>query len=587
MEETEFPVEVMSPWGEGKFAVAVTTSKQEKADQTGAWNTSDMPESLVGSVGSGSHASHRSKGRKYRMKALSSEIDESLFGTKRQPAKDDVQTTENRTRKTVSAPTKGTRGRKPETIQIITSDLIRDLVVPSEDPSGLSIIMSPYDFHRIKSASRVLTKTEREMAGQAYKEEKEAAILGVNERKNYMKQKEMLRKKNEKLSDLEEEAQQRAQYLLQRANTMRMEQEDEIKKLNEMILNAKCHAIRDAQTVERKVITKELEEETKRLDQMMEVARQKAIKMQEKIDELRKQERIRGKLHIIEQITDNEEARLLQEEQREQEAQQMLQYLEELQMEDYKDMEKRRNEQLVIQAEIKQINIENERKKIERKEQEKLADLQVLEYTKQKMAREAEYEAEQEKIKKEKEMEVARLRALQERAHDHRAEQDALRAKRNQEAMERSWRQKEKEEALKQVEVNVMLRKARLDQVAHKEHFLAVHAQRNRVEFERVLKVQRNMVEKDLKEQEEKTNQLRRHASELRRQVREQEQKQVVDRISHFEEGKRLAEEARQRRARLDDLKQKKLEELRNAGLPDKYCSMVARKAEVPITIVP
>lgn len=56
----------------------------------------------------------------------------------------------------------------------------------------------------------------------------------VNERKNYMKQKEMLRRKNEKLSDLEEEAQQRAQYLLQRANTMRMEQEDEIKKLNEV-----------------------------------------------------------------------------------------------------------------------------------------------------------------------------------------------------------------------------------------------------------------------------------------------------------------------------------------------------------------
>ncbi|XP_073465720.1 cilia- and flagella-associated protein 45 isoform X1 [Aquarana catesbeiana] len=587
MEEMEFPVEVRSPWRERKFAVAVTNGKQEKSAQTGAWNTADMPGSVVGSVSSGSHASHRSKARKYRIKALSSEIDESLFGTKQQPAKDDtpiVQTAENRQRKTVSAPT---RGRKPETIQIITSDLIRDLVVPSEDPSGLSIIMSPYDFHRIKSASRVLTKAEREMAVQAYKEEKEAAIEAVNERKNYMKQKEMLRRKNEKLSDLEEEAQQRAQYLLQRANTMRMEQEDEIKKLNEMILNAKCHAIRDAQTVERKVITKELEEESKRLDQMMEVERQKAIKMQEEIDELRKQERIRGKLHIVEQMTHNEEARLLQEEQREQEAQQMLQYLEELQMEDYKDMEKRRKEQLEIQAEIKHINIENERKKIEQKEQEKLADLRVLEYTKQKIAREAEYEAEQEKIKKEKEMEVARLRALQERAHDHRAEQDALRAKRNQEAMERSWRQKEKEEALKQAEVNAMLRKARLEQVAQKEHFLAVQAQRNRAEFERVLRVQQNLVEKDLKEQEEKTNQLRRHASELRRQVREQEQKQVVDRISHFEEGKRLDEEARQRRARLDDLKQKKLEELRNAGLPDKYCSMVARKAEVPITIVP
>ena len=46
--------------------------------------------------------------------------------------------------------------------------------------------------------------------------------------------------------------------------------------------------------------------------------------------------------------------------------------------------------------------------------------------------REAEFEEEQERIRKEKEQEVARLRAMQERARDHQAEQDALRAKRNQ-----------------------------------------------------------------------------------------------------------------------------------------------------------
>ncbi|XP_075048145.1 cilia- and flagella-associated protein 45 [Mixophyes fleayi] len=542
-----------------------------------------MPESDVGSFSSGSHGSQRSKAWRYRTKALSSEIDESLFGVKKLP-KDEapiVQKVENGRRKTVSAPT---RGHKPETIRIITSDLIRDLIVPKEDPSGLSLIMSPQDFIRIRSAARVPTKEEREKAMQYLKEEKEATIEAVNERKTLMKQKEMLRKKNEKLSDLEEEAQQRAQYLLQRANAMRMEQEDEIKKLNEMILNAKCYAICDAQLLEKKVICQELEEEHKRLDQMMEVERQKAIKMQEEIEEKRKQEKIRGKLHIIQQIGENQESRILEEEQREQEAQQMLQYLDELQMEDYKDMENRRKEQLVIQEEIKRINSENEKKKIARKEQEKLADLNVLEYNKQKMAREAEYEAEQKRIKKEKEMEVARLRALQERAVDHRAEQDALRAKRNQEALERSWRQKEKEEALKQAEMNSMLRKTRLEQVAQKEHFLAVQAQRERVEFDRVLRAQHELAERQLKEQEEKNSKLMKHAAQLRRQVREHEQQQVMARIGFFEEGKKLAEEARQRKVRLDEIKQKKLEELRMAGLPDKYCSMVVRKAEVPIT---
>ncbi|KAG8560231.1 hypothetical protein GDO81_014851 [Engystomops pustulosus] len=544
-----------------------------------------MPESVVGSVSSGSNGSQRSKARKYRTKALSSEVDESLFGVKQQPKNDTpiVQRGETGRRNAVSAPT---RGRKPETIRIITSDLIRDLVVPSEDPSGLSLIMTYQDFRRIKERARVLTKEERERAVQAVKEEKEGAIDAANERKNYMKQKEMLRRKNEKLSDLEEEAQQRAQYLLQRANTMRMEQEDEIKKLNEMILSTKCHAIRDAQILERGLISKELAEEEKRLDQMMEVERQKAIKTQEEIEEMRKLEKIRGKLHIIKQMEDNEQSRILEEEQRDQEAQQMLQFLEELQMEDYKDMEKKKQEQLEIQEEIKRINAENEKKKLERKEQERLADLRVLEYTKQKLAREAEYEAEQEKIKKEKEKEVARLRALQERARDHRAEQDALRAKRNQESMERSWRQKEKEEAKKQAEMNATLKKTRLEQVAQKEHFLAVQAQRDRAEFDRVLRVQRELMEKERKEHKEKASELMTHAGELRRQVRENEQKQVVERIAHFEEGKKLDEEARQRRARLDELKQRKLEELRMAGLPDKYCSMVARKADTLLTTV-
>uniref|UniRef100_A0A8C5LM78 Cilia- and flagella-associated protein 45 n=1 Tax=Leptobrachium leishanense TaxID=445787 RepID=A0A8C5LM78_9ANUR len=484
-----------------------------------------MPESVLGSLSSASTGSNRNKARKYRTKALSSQVDESLFGIKKLP-KDDtpiVQRIEGGRRKTVSAPL---MGHKPETIRIITSDLIRDLIIPTEDPSGKSLIIGSNEFYRIKSAAQVRTKEEREMEMQTLKQEKEAAIV---------------------------------------------------------ILNAKCHAIRDAQLLEKTLITKELEEEEERLDQLMEVQRQKAIKMQEEIEEKRKHERIRGKQRIIQQMEENAEFRILDEEQRAVEAQQMLQYLEKLQMEDYKELEKKRQEQLEIQKEIKRINAENEKKKMEKKEQEGLIDLRVLEYTKQKIAREAEYEAEQERLKKEKEMEVARLRALQERARDYKAEQDELRAKRNQEAMERSWRQKEKERALMEAETNSMLQRSRLEQVSQKEHFLAVQAERDRAEFERVLRVQQEQIQKERKELDEKTLELKKHAAELRRQVRENEQKQLMTRIDYFEGAKRLQEEARQRRARLDDLKKKKLEELKMAGLPDKYCSMVVRKADIPV----
>lgn len=53
------------------------------------------------------------------------------------------------------------------------------------------------------------------------------------------------------------------------------------------------------------------------------------------------------------------------------------------------------------------------------------------------------------------------------------------------------------------------------------------------------------------------------HADEIRRQVREHQQKQVQERIAIFEEGKRLKEEARRRSERLNEIKRKKLDELR------------------------
>lgn len=58
-----------------------------------------------------------------------------------------------------------------------------------------------------------------------------------------------------------------------------------------MILNAKCHAIRDAQILEKKIINNEMQHEEIRLDQMMEIDRQNAIKMQEEIERKRREER--------------------------------------------------------------------------------------------------------------------------------------------------------------------------------------------------------------------------------------------------------------------------------------------------------
>ena len=51
--------------------------------------------------------------------------------------------------------------------------------IPTKDPSGESLIMSPEEFERIKWASHVLTREELKAREQAFKKEKEAIVVAT------------------------------------------------------------------------------------------------------------------------------------------------------------------------------------------------------------------------------------------------------------------------------------------------------------------------------------------------------------------------------------------------------------------------
>ena len=84
-----------------------------------------------------------------------------------------------------------------------------------------------------------------------------------------MEQYDQKRLQNAKLSELERETKQKANYLLAKAQMQIEEQEDDIKHLNELMLYAKCVAIRDTQVNEKKYIQEKRKEEEMRLDAMV------------------------------------------------------------------------------------------------------------------------------------------------------------------------------------------------------------------------------------------------------------------------------------------------------------------------------
>merc|ERR1712113_1147915 len=249
----------------------------------------------------------------YRVRAKTSEVDETLFAS---------------SKKRVDA------NPKRETVQVITKDLIRNVIVPSKDPSGQSVVLRRHNLNRIKSASKVKSQTQIENEAAKRQMEKEERATQAAERKKYFAQLDVLKKGNEGLNDLEEEAKKENEYLLEKARLAKIEQEDKVKRLNEPILDAKVHAIRDLQVKEKDEVAVDEEQEDKRLDVIMEVHRLEGIKQAERLEQEKAIQRRAGAREILSQIKSNPESRLLEEEKKNAEAQALVDYMEKLQDED-------------------------------------------------------------------------------------------------------------------------------------------------------------------------------------------------------------------------------------------------------------
>ncbi|NWS87576.1 CFA45 protein, partial [Toxostoma redivivum] len=386
--------------------------------------------------------------------------------------------------------------------------------------------------------------------------------------------------------DVEEKLQQEEQKLLQRVMRMKLEQEEEMRELNALFLNAKCNMIRDKQVLEKQMIHKELAKEEKHLDKMLKMEWEKGMKVQEELERCRKRELIRARQDIVKQMEQNAEERALRAEELYQEGQRQLERLEQMKREDGKAWEQKEQRLKQIHAEIKHFNMESQRLKDKQREWERLEDKRMLEHQRQKAEREAALEAEQEQLRLEKEKELARLRAMQEQAQDWQAEaqhcplfgQDALRAKRNQEVADREWRRREMEKTQRKAEMEQQLKQDRLQQVAQKEQYLAMQVDQDRQEFQRVLRAHQEQLEQEKLQQEQREIRQRAHAEDLRRQIQELWQQRQREQAAVVEEGQQQEQEVWQHSQGLAQLRQQKLQEFRATGMPETYFAQMECK---------
>jgi hypothetical protein len=479
------------------------------------------------------------------------DVDKSLFASKK-PASSNG----NRTLPTTHVPT--------DSVVLSRNELLR--------MQGAAVITTQSDLNRMKEAS-VTQRLQQTQAAQL--------------RKERMLQMERDATRRKPLSEGEHRNAAERDLALSRARQALDEELDDVKKMNQMAQYAKCVTIRDQQLLEKQQRREEDRAEQRRLDTLMEIERVRATRDQDERDRFRAQEQRLGAAVIIQQMKEREADRIRQEEARAQEAQAMVLTLKELERKAELERLARAEAGKQHLAEIRQANSEQARLKLLKKQEEVEEDIRIAEYVARKEARELQLEEEAQRVAQAREREVVRLRALQERAQDRRAQIDELRARRYQEQKDRAWRDEQLSNAERAARTRAEVTAAREEQRLDKAMRMAEQALQEREEYERNQIAQEAVRARDAAWGVDVQARREAYRVELKQQVDERARTRFEATTNKQDDSAKYNDQNDADRAKLLRIKQAKLAELEQVGVPSKYRAQLSRHQVLVSSIHP
>ncbi|KAF5287516.1 hypothetical protein FQA39_LY04144 [Lamprigera yunnana] len=461
--------------------------------------------------------------------------------------------------------------------------LRRNLIVSSRDPVVAPAIWGSPEANRLKKQAYVVTNQEKMALVDEAHEKKVHDFIESEKRTDVLRKatKEQKAKPGSKLFSEETGAADKNMYVLQRAFELRQEQEDEVKRANSVILAAKCLTIRKQQIVEKQLIKKEWAEEVRRLDDMMEQGRQKALKEEEERKRVKKEMNQKQVQALSQQIYENEVQRLIELEQKEEESRHINKALIAMQRDDAEKVRQKKLEHIKTRDMLNQANKEIENFKVLQRAEQRVADMRLQEFVHNKAEREAKREAELAKINAAKEREKDRLIAEQVKAQSAAADEAELLALRIQEEKERQWREAELAAALKKKQDIEVLINGRAQQMKDIRRQQALNIEKDRSEFFKVAKVQREEFNKYLENKKKRKEAAVQHRKDLLQQINEKELYRIGKVKHKFEEGRILRMEQELRNLNIKGIIKKKIQKLHDNHVPQSSISDVERQLKV------
>ncbi|KAF4325148.1 hypothetical protein BBO99_00000524 [Phytophthora kernoviae] len=435
------------------------------------------------------------------------------------------------------------------------------------------VVVPEDELERIKAETQILTPADIEALEAQREADQEHQRLTSKARKEHMLKLSEEAALRAPKSEIEQILSAEKHEVLRRARALKDQTHDSVKLMKTLGTRAQAFTIRDQQLQ----VKKELEDEHHlydgKMNMLMEIERLESLKRQEHRDEVTKQKRYADRKVLEDQIEGRRQQRQKEDEIVAQEAQEMLAKIKQQQEE---AVEKERMKALRAQrsmGEIIKFNEETLLRKQEVQRKIKEEDDQVMAYQLKKAEDLKRQEEEEAQRRHEAELRCAKLRSMQEKMANEKAELDELRAKRAAEARERQAREADLALARKHKEEMEELRRAREQQALHRERARVKEATLQQHEYESIM----GQVESDKTrvrtEAEKRKIASMEHRRVLQSQIEEKEKLKKLAFVKTQEEGQALKEEFAHELEKLERIRLEEVGELVEAGVNVLYLS--------------
>ncbi|OHT09740.1 Coiled-coil domain-containing protein 19, mitochondrial [Tritrichomonas foetus] len=371
-------------------------------------------------------------------------------------------------------------------------------------------------------------------------------------------------------------------YALRIADQKANEDLDEVKHINSQMVAAEARTIRDRQLTENIEIARKKKEEEEEWARKLEANRQTALRLYDEREATLREQRIRGRAIIKAQIEEHKINAILEAERIDREMKALNAQNALIAEEDRRILMEKKKRQQDFLHDCIQANEAQKRRKLEAREREKEEAQMVIEVAAQKALAEEAREKEKAIEHALKEREIEELRKKQKRAIDTQAIRDEKAATKVQKEKEEKDRLREERDIAKKIAMIEDVKKGRAEMIDLKKTRLIEQKKIEDAEYQRVVEANRIAREKALAAYKKKLEEDAKYRGELKVDMENQLQARKIDPAKKWAEAAKQKEENDAYLARLETIRQQKLNQLRAKGVPEKYLvDIMADKWEI------